>query len=66
MDEDFGNEMVFEVYRLRQDDIVRKIAETRYLEDAQAVLANWHSGHIVRIIDGKVVWRRHAGKDREE
>lgn len=53
--------MKFEVYRIQPNKIVRRIAETVYLEDAQAVLANWHDGHIMNAA-GRIVVRKVDGK----
>ncbi len=38
--------MPYKIFRQMADNSFLEIAQTKYLEDAEAILANWHSGMI--------------------
>jgi hypothetical protein len=53
--------MKYLVFRQQPNREIVKIAETVYLEDAQQVLTNWHSGFINRM-DGTTVFEKNLDK----
>lgn len=54
--------MDYHVYGITPGGQTIHIAQTVYLEDAQAVLKNWHDGHILRHL-GEMIIKKENGKE---